>query len=82
MNNLIPWTLFAVVQTIFETAFRSPSDDICNHILGDKTGIPMMLDLISVSTKGSRPISSLDFPSKVGSINIFSVSSNFAAFLS
>jgi len=40
VNNFIPWTLFVVVQTIFKIAFRSPSDDIRNYILGDENWNP------------------------------------------
>jgi len=41
-----------------------------------KTGIPMMLDLIYVHLKGSRPISSLVLPCRLRSRSIFSSNSN------
>ena len=46
------------------------------------TGMPMMLDLICVQVKGSKPIPSLVLPYRLGSMTTFSSISNWAAFRS
>jgi len=47
-----------------------------------ETGIPMMLERISVQMNGFKPSCSLVFPSRVGSIRTFSCSSNLTTWLS